>query len=629
LKKTEKNKSYKPRKKNPGLWSSKDKNNSTLKKQVADRLPKSNLSDKNSCIDELFGMVFPQDKRAIFYSVERSDRNTYLVSKKNLDQLTFKKPSFVKARLCKVQEETVEIIKIYGDEKHLYDFIIEQANLRNHFKKEILETLKKEKVPSLGKRKDLRKTPFVTIDGVDAKDFDDAVYANLNPDGTWQLMVAIADVTHYLKQSSDLDKEALQRGNSIYFPGFVIPMLPEKLSNDLCSLKPNVDRAVLVCEMRLNNKGEKIQHSFYSALIHSHARLTYDQVESYMDGKISVKTRVKKPVQNLVNLYELLIKQREIRGPLELESTELIFDFNQSGEVCAVKNAPQLQSQKLIEEMMVLANRCAAETLTEAQLKVPYRIHEMPVAEKIHDLKQQLKFYQLKTGALTTPEGFNKIIESMSNHPMRSTIMDLCLRTQSKAIYDPENKGHFGLNLKHYCHFTSPIRRYADVLVHRAIYAVIQGKTNKFKSDYLDMSDICYELSELERKATRVEREVNDRLVAFFYANNIGSVFKSVISGISGAGIFVTVPDPEISGLIVMENLSDDYYILKNNPVHLKGRRRGKVYRIGQSIEVVLESVDLAKGRLNFSIKSQGSLRTKNKEKKPFIRKARRTSKLN
>ena len=609
MKKIEKNKSYKFKKKTIGSKPLKNKPNIVSNKKLTDRRAKNEPIKNISRSDDLYGMVFVQGERAIFYSADRSDRNTYLVSAESLDQSIFNQPTFVKSRLHGSKDDTIEIVKIYGDQKHLYDFIIEQANLRNHFNQEILKELKKEKVPPLGKRKDLRKIPFVTIDGADAKDFDDAVCANLNSDGSWQLMVAIADVTHYLKQSSDLDKEAFLRGNSIYFPGFVIPMLPEKLSNDLCSLKPKVDRAVLVCEMMLDSNGEKKRHSFYPALIHSHARLTYDQVERYMGGQSSIDKAVKKPVQSLVNLYDLLIKQREIRAPLELESTELVFDFNQQGEVCGIKNAHQLQSQKLIEEMMVLANRCAAETLTEAQLKVPYRIHEMPTAEKIHDLKQQLKFYQLKAGALTTPAGFNKIINSMSNHPMRSTIMDLCLRTQSKAIYSPENKGHFGLNLKHYCHFTSPI----------------QNKTNEFKSDYMnDMSDICYELSEVERKSTKVEREINDRLVAFFYANNIGTVFKSVISGISGAGIFVTVPDPEISGLIVMENLSDDYYILKKNPVHLKGRRRGKVYRIGQQIEVALESVDLAKGRLNFSIKGKENLSPKIKKKKPYIKNSRR-----
>jgi len=560
---------------------------------------------KKDAKDLIYGLIAKNKDQVVFVPADRSDRNTYAIAYGEGDIEKSKLPLFATARVMQDQSLSVEIEKIIGDETKLYDFIIERRNLPRAFDQGILKSLEKEVVPPLGERKDLRQLPFVTIDGQDAKDFDDAVYAKMNPDGSWRLVVAIADVTHYLRSHPDLDKQAFERGNSIYFPGYVIPMLPEKLSNDLCSLKPQVDRAVLGADILVNKEGKKISHEFYSALIHSHARLTYKQVEQRMEGVTGhqIKNEALSAVDQLIGLHETLLKQRVNRGPLELESVELSFEFDKKGKVTGITNAPQLQSQQLIEEMMVLANQCAAETLSEAQLTIPYRIHEMPTAEKIHDFKQHLKSYQIKAGALTTPSGFNKILKSLDGHSLRSTIMDLCLRTQSKAVYFPSNQGHFGLNLSHYCHFTSPIRRYADVLVHRALYATISGNTKTFKMETdRHMKEWCDQLSELERRASQAEREVSDRLAAFFYAHKIGSVFKAVVSGISGAGIFVTLSDPELSGLVPMENLEDDYYILRKDPLHLKGRRRGRLYKIGQLLQVKLQEVDLARGRMNFSI---------------------------
>ncbi len=567
--------------------------------------------------DLVYGYVSRLRGQLIFESSDRQDRGTYRILNGKVNPETYLN-HFVKARFVPGRVPTVDVVEDIGGFAQLFDFVIERHELPHVFSKESLASLKGCSVPDLEGREDLRQLPFVTIDGKDAKDFDDAVFAEPLKGGLWRLMVAIADVTYYVKEGSSLDLEALDRGNSVYFPGRVIPMLPEKLSNDLCSLRSCEDRAVMAVEIILDADGYKKEHRFFRGLIHSHARLTYQQVEEKINAPKKVNIpEVDDAVQNLIAAYAVLKKARVRRDPLEITSAELMFHFDESGTISSIANSQQLESHQLIEEMMVLANQCAAETLSKARIKVPFRIHESPAQEKVSELKFFLKSLGLKSNQLyTEPKDFNALMRRLDGNPLSGIVMEMVLRTQSKAIYSPDNIGHFGLNLTDYCHFTSPIRRYADVLVHRALAALLEKKTEAVKARFnIHMKDWCEQISEKERRATYSEREVYDRLTAFYFSDKIGENLKGFISGISRAGLFITLSDFNVSGLVPMSSLTDDFYMLKQNPDHLKGRRRGRMYRLGDFVAVELQEVDLAKGRLNFRLEASPK-KDRNKKRK-------------
>lgn len=569
--------------------------------------------------DLVYGFVSRFRGAIVFDSSDRQDRGVYAILPGKFKPDTLLN-HFVKARFAPGKVPSVLILEDIGGFDQLFNFVIERHGLPHVFSEQSLAPLTHMTVPALGEREDLRALPFVTIDGEDSKDFDDAVFSEPHPEGGWRLMVAIADVGHYVPEGSALDQEALDRGNSVYFPGHVIPMLPEKLSNDLCSLRPKEDRAVLAVEIHITETGEKVSHRFMRGLIHSYARLTYTQVEEAIQGNHPfTDKKLSAAVGHLIETYRSLQKKRAQRSPLEINSPELYFHFDEEGQITGIKNRDALASHQLIEEMMVLANQCAAETLSHAGIPVPYRTHEMPSQEKVNELRLFLKGLGIKPSAqYTEPSDFNRLMRSLKDNPLSGVVMEMVLRSQSKAIYGPQNIGHFGLNLENYCHFTSPIRRYADLLVHRALSAVSEKKTTSLKTAYTThMAHWCEQISDRERRAVYAEREVYDRLASFYFSDKVGEDYKAYISGITRSGLFVTLLDLNLGGLVPMGALADDFYMLRQNPNQLKGQRHGRTYSLGDFLTVTLQEVDLAKGRLNFSLNAQPlQKRFKRKRKK-------------
>lgn len=447
------------------------------------------------------------------------------------------------------------------------------------------------------KCKDLRHLPFVTIDGEDAKDFDDAVFCTPNKKGGWTLYVAIANVSHYVKPGTALDREALNRGNSVYFPGHVIPMLPETLSNELCSLKPNVNRLTFVCEMQINPAGKITRYDFYEAVIRSHARLTYNQVFA-MIGKQEVALRKQfealvPHLEELFVLYRILRKTREKRGAIDFDLPETKIIFGAGRKIEKIIPTERNDAHRVIEECMLCANICAALFLTKNKCPGLFRVHEGPTQEKLKDLRQFIREMGLKFPARSdpTPTDYSRLLRSVADRPDAHLIQTVLLRSLSQAIYSPENKGHFGLAYDAYAHFTSPIRRYPDLLVHRALRRII-NKEAKRESDakLVDQGEHC---SMTERRADEATREVVDWLKCEFMLDKVGENFSGIIVGVTGFGLFIELSNIYIEGLLHISSLGNDYYQFDPIKHCLRGERTGKSYRLGDVIEVKVARVGL------------------------------------
>lgn len=483
--------------------------------------------------------------------------------------------------------------------------VIQHHNLRTDFPKDILKSVPQMTVPKAGPhRKDIQDLDFVTIDGEDAKDFDDAVHAHFDAQKKiWTLTVAIADVSYYVPQNSALDKEALARGNSVYLPGTVLPMLPEALSNDLCSLVPHKPRAALCCEMKVTADGQLLSQRFFQGIICSKARLTYSQVDAYQQGqKEECPAAVHGALDALIAAHEALKLQRAKRAPLAIHSTELGVEFDAHHRVKNLIPRAELASHQLIEDFMILANEAAALFLQSKKQPAIYRTHATPTPEKAEPLTDFLRHHKIKVPKhLDQPHLFNQLFHKLPQE-LHQPANELVLRSQMKAVYAPQNLGHFGLNLENYCHFTSPIRRYADLVVHRAIVAQIRDIQRTPALSQKRLAEVAQHISETERQAVAAEREAIDRYATLYFQDKVGDVFKGYVSGISPAGIFISLDHMGISGLVPMELLLDDYYMLKQNPAHLKGRRTGRTFYLGTRMDVMLESADVIRGRLRFCI---------------------------
>jgi len=470
-------------------------------------------------------------------------------------------------------------------------------------------------------RKDLRSLPFVTIDGEDAKDFDDAVYCEPKKDGGFRLYVAIADVSYYVKPQTALDQEALQRGNSVYFPGRVIPMLPEALSNNLCSLKPDVNRLVLVCEMTLDRKGKITEHDFYEGVIRSHARLTYTQVYAMGcldDKKLQARySDLLSPIQQLFQLYFILREEREKRGAIDFDFPETKIIFGPDKKIEKVAPLIRNDAHRLIEECMVAANICAARFLLKHKMPALYRNHEPPSEEKIKDLRRFLAEMNIKLSAKKEPEpgDFAAILRSVKDRADAHLIQTLLLRSLSQAVYGPDNKGHFGLSCDAYAHFTSPIRRYPDLLVHRSIRALLQHKSPCMEehSLYEKFGEHC---SMTERRADDATRETVDWLRCEFMQDKVGEIFPGVISGVTGFGLFVELSENYVEGLVHISTLPNDYYHFNANKLTLEGERSKKQYCLGDSIKIKVARVDLDEREMDFIVVEEETSATKNTKKK-------------
>lgn len=482
---------------------------------------------------------------------------------------------------------------------------IAEFNIRQHFPDAVITEANALKTPPAKGRLDLRDVALVTIDGADAKDFDDAVFAEPTDSGGWRLLIAIADVSHYVRQGSALDKEARARGNSVYLPDLVVPMLPEAISNDLCSLRPHEDRAAMVAEIFIDNEGKRVSHSIQRALIRSHARLTYDTVQSVYDGTLDeVDADVPHgTLHALFGAWHALHIDRSAREPLALDLQERRVEFDEKNTAVGIALRKQTESQRLIEDFMIAANVAAADTLIAARRPCVFRVHDAPdpkKADSLHKLADAIggKFAR---GQVLQPHHFNKLLAHVKDTADELMVNEAVLRSQSKAVYDINNIGHFGLALRNYAHFTSPIRRYADLLVHRALVDHAAKGKKAPVDGLLDMpleimSEICTHISETEANAASAERRSIDRFAAALFESRINETLDAVIVAITGFGAFLRLDDGKADGLLPLKNLPDDYYDLDASGQWLEGRHAGWTFGIGTELRVQIAEVNAVSG---------------------------------
>ena len=509
----------------------------------------------------------------------------------------------------------VEVVGKQGDPKTISLICLHEAGMSDHFPQNVIDQTKGMKVPDLGKREDLRSIPLVTIDGADARDFDDAVFAEKLDDGTYHLIVAIADVAHYVKFGTALDNEAQKRGNSTYFPDRVVPMLPEALSNDLCSLRPNETRASMAVHMYIDEQGQLKKYKFVRALIKSHARLTYEQVQAARDGNGDKTTShlMDNVINPLYEVYAILDEARQKRGALDLDLPERQIVIDDKGNMTGVKTRERLDAHKLIEEFMILANVAAATALEAKNQRQKglgrhpcvYRIHDKPSFDKLESAREFIEGFglSLPKGQVVKPKQINYLLHAASKHSYSHLISQMVLRTQSQAIYSVDNVGHFGLALQRYAHFTSPIRRYADLLVHRALigaYGLGDGALEDEEKARIE--EIAQHISETERTSMQAERSAVDRFTASFLSDKIGAEFEGSINGVTRFGLFVTLAESGADGLIPMKSLDDDFYVHDEKAHALIGRRRGRIYRLGAKMRVVIKEADGITGSCIFAL---------------------------
>lgn len=456
-------------------------------------------------------------------------------------------------------------------------------------------------------RVDLRDLPLVTIDGEDARDFDDAVYAEVKPSGGWRLWVAIADVSYYVRTDSALDTEARARGNSVYFPSQVIPMLPEKISNGLCSLNPHVDRLCMVAEMTISARGKLSGYKFYPAVMHSHARFTYTQVAAMLEGGPIAPEHeaLFQHLQCLQSLYLALDEQRAERGAIAFETLETQFIFNDQRKIDKIVPRARNQAHKIIEECMILANVSAAKFVKKHKGEILYRVHESPSEQKLANFKEFLAERGLSMGGglEPTPADYQNVMLQIADRPDAELIQVMLLRSMRQAIYTPDNEGHFGLALEEYAHFTSPIRRYPDLVLHRVIRYLLakeKGEANeKWTSDggyhyQLDELDLLgEECSNTERRADEATRDVSDWLKCEFMQDHVGDTFEAVIASVTNFGLFVRLNDLFIDGLVHISSLGSDYYQFDPMRQRLIGEHTGQIYQVGDPVTVKVAAVNL------------------------------------
>jgi len=458
-------------------------------------------------------------------------------------------------------------------------------------------------------RLDLRDLPLVTIDGEDARDFDDAVYAKQLDDGTWHLWVAIADVSYYVDPDSPLDKEAQERATSVYFPSQVIPMLPEALSNGLCSLNPDVDRLCMVCEMVIGSDGLVTSHQFHQGVMNSKARLTYTQVAAMLvdnDGELRQQYAAVLPgLESMYSLYQAMLSARKKRGAIDFELTETQFLFDAQRKIQAIVPRERNDAHRLIEEFMVAANVSAAQYILSHEIPALFRIHETPSEEKLSGLREFLAELGLKLGGGDDPQpsDYATLLQSATQRNDGHLLQTVMLRSMKQAMYSPDNVGHFGLALDAYAHFTSPIRRYPDLLVHRAICHILnKKKTARWHYSHEKMVQLGEHCSMASRRADEATRDVSDWLKCEFMQERVGEVYEGVISGVTGFGLFVELSDIYIEGLVHITALKNDYYQFDATGHRLTGERTKKTYRLADKVRVKVVRVDLDDKKIDLEL---------------------------
>ena len=486
----------------------------------------------------------------------------------------------------------IEILGSQDDPKAISLISMHEVGLRAPFPDRVEKETKGMKVPDLKGREDLRNIPLVTIDGADARDFDDAVWAEKQDDGGFHLIVAIADVSYYVRTGTALDDEAQRRGNSTYFPDRVVPMLPEALSNELCSLKPKENRACLAMHMWIDPHGKLLKHKVVRGLMRSEARLIYEDVQAAYDSGQHEQIALIKP---LYEAFHILDSARQNRGALELDLPERQILIDEKGNMTGVKKRERLDAHKLIEEFMVLANVAAAEALERKRAACVYRVHEPPSMDKLDSAREFLQSFGLSMpkGQSPKPSNINEILKKAATLPYSHLISQVILRTQSQAHYSPENHGHFGLALSRYAHFTSPIRRYADLIVHRSLVSAYGlGPGGLDEGEEARLEEICHQISNTERVSMEAERNAIDRFTAAYLSDHIGATFQGRITGVTRFGLFVELDETGADGIVPMRSLPDDFYVHDEQAHALIGRRSKRIFQLGADVTVKLREAE-------------------------------------
>ena len=506
---------------------------------------------------------------------------------------------------------TAKVVEILGDPfapKSFSLIAIHKFNIPHVFSEELLQEAEKMAAQSLGEREDLRHLPIVAIDPVDARDFDDAVWASPREDGGFDAIVAIADVSFYVRPGSALDREARKRGNSVYFPDRVVPMLPEHLSADVCSLRAGQDRAAMACHMVIDAKGQMVSWRFSRAVIKVAANIPYEDAQAAIDG-VMPHDLTEVALRPLWACWALLFKAREKREPLDLDLPERRVELDEKGRIQSVAPRERLDAHKLIEDYMIAANVAAAKALEAKKAPVMYRIHEPPSREKLVALKEYLATFEIAfaLGQVITPATFNRLIDKLGEVEFRTEVMEQILRSQTQAYYGPQNSGHFGLSLGSYAHFTSPIRRYSDLIVHRSLVGAYglnpQAESTALTKDDAERMKLIGEvISAAERRAMEAERETVDRYVAAFLAMRVGEIVATRITGVTNFGFFATVEGLGGDGLVPISTLGTEYFRFDEAHKSLIGEQTGETYRIGQHIDLRLAEANPISGALRFEL---------------------------
>jgi ribonuclease R len=553
-------------------------------------------------LDQDNAYVVVDDKRI------RNKINISEVTEDNTDEQIviveiIKSPTFKSLAVGKI----TQILGNYMDEGVETDSALYRNGIPVDFSKEALAQT--EKLPTTVTeadkkgRIDITDMKLVTIDGEDSRDFDDAVFAEPTNKG-WKLVVAIADVSHYVTEGSDLDNDAIERGNSVYFPRRVVPMLPEALSNGLCSINPDVERLCMTCEMSIDSEGNLLDYKFYPAVMFSHARLTYTKVSQILEHHDQALTNeyasVLDNLNTLYDLYKVLKAARTKRGVMDFDRIESQILFNDNGKIDNIVARSRNDAHKLIEECMLMANQATAKFLAHNEEDFLYRIHPKPTAEKVETTRQFLTAIGLTLEGGVQPESkhFAKVLEDAKGRDDENVIKTVVLRTMKQAVYTPANEGHFGLAFDDYTHFTSPIRRYPDLLVHRAINRVLDKNKRKPSKKMIETGA---HLSVTERRADDASRDVEQWLKCEYMRDKVGDTFNGVISGVAGFGIFIELTDVFVEGMIAMRDMKDDYYIFDDVHHQLKGERTGRTFQLGDTIKIQVASVSLDDRQMVFT----------------------------
>ncbi len=562
----------------------------------------------------IVGVLREGDGRIWVHSVDKRDKKDFLIE--NRDRKGAEPGEVVLAeafpthRLGPRRARVVERLGSYGGPKSASMLAVAEHGIPDAFSPAALAEAQAAGPAPLAGGEDLRQVPLITIDGADARDFDDAVWAapDIDPKnpGGWQLLVAIADVAWYVRPGSPLDAAAFERGNSVYFPDRVVPMLPEALSNGWCSLKPHEDRSCLAVRIWIDAAGNFLRHRFTRGLMRSVARLTYEQVQRAHDGEPDETARpiLESVIAPLYGAYRALARARSVRGVLELDVPERRVVVDDEGRIVRVEVRARYDSHRLIEDFMIAANVAAAETLERLRQPGMYRVHDEPSAEKLETLRDFLDTIGLKLvrGQVMRPQHFNIILEKARTTPHAHVVNEVVLRSQAQAEYAPENIGHFGLALVRYCHFTSPIRRYSDLLVHRALIRGLKLGEGGLEDAHRDFRDMGQHLSLTERRAAEAERDAVDRFTAAYLSERVGATFTGRVRGVTRAGLFVALDETGADGLLPMSMLGGDRFTHDERHHRLKGARSGREFRLGDTLRVTLVEADPITGGTIFAL---------------------------